>query len=48
MIAVFWFGALRAAILNNAMSLVVVTSALPFRASMVPLSAIAADWPIVA
>ena len=35
MIAVFWFGALRAAILNKAMSLVVVTSALPFRASMV-------------
>jgi hypothetical protein len=34
-------------ILNKAMSLVVVAPALPFRASTVPFSAIAANWPIV-
>jgi len=38
---------LEAVILNKAMSLVVVASALPFRAATVPLSTIAENWPIV-
>ncbi len=44
---VFRFAALQAVILNKAMSLVVVASALPFRASTVPFSTIAANWPII-
>jgi uncharacterized membrane protein YfcA len=48
LIGVFGFGALEAVILNKAMSLVVVTFALPFRAGTVPLSDIAAHWPVVA
>ena len=47
LIGVFRFAALQAVILNKAMSLVVVASALPFRASTVPFSAIAAHWSIV-
>lgn len=47
LISVFRFAALEAVILNKAMSLVVVASALPFRASTVPFSAIAAHWPII-
>ncbi|ANP88746.1 hypothetical protein BA011_09795 [Rhizobium leguminosarum] len=43
----FNFGALEAVILNKAMSLVVVASALPFRAATVPFSAITANWSIV-
>jgi uncharacterized membrane protein YfcA len=46
LIGVFEFAALQAVILNKAMSLVV-ASALPFRASTVPFSAIAAHWPII-
>ena len=44
-----WFGfaALEAVILNKAMSLVVVATALPFRAGTVPFTEIAAHWPIV-
>jgi uncharacterized protein len=48
LIGVFRFTALRAVILNKAMSLVVVASALPFRAATVPFSAVAAHWPIIA
>ncbi|MDX2264755.1 MAG: sulfite exporter TauE/SafE family protein [Hyphomicrobiales bacterium] len=47
LIGVFHFAALEAVILNKAMSLVVVASALPFRASAVPFSDIAAQWPII-
>src|SRR5215212_5442692 len=47
LIGAFQFGALQAVILNKAMSLVVVTSALPFRAVAVPFTDIAAHWPII-
>jgi len=47
LISMFRFAALEAVILNKAMSIVVVASALPFRAATVPLSAIAANWPII-
>ncbi|MFM9859745.1 sulfite exporter TauE/SafE family protein [Pseudoxanthobacter sp. M-2] len=47
LIGVFRFAALEAVILNKAMSLVVVASALPFRAAAVPFSAVAAEWPII-
>lgn len=47
LIGAFRFGALEAVILNKAMSLVVVASALPFRATTVPFSEIAANWPII-
>ena len=48
LIGPFGFAALQAVIVNKAMSLVVVTSALPFRAATVPFSVIAAHWPIIA
>jgi uncharacterized membrane protein YfcA len=47
LIGVFRFAALEAVILNKAMSLVVVASALPFRAGVVPIGAVAAHWPVV-
>lgn len=47
LIGAFRFVALEAVILNKAMSLVVVASALPFRARTVPFAAVAAHWPIV-
>ncbi|MFN3508523.1 MAG: sulfite exporter TauE/SafE family protein [Allorhizobium sp.] len=47
LIGFFNFAALEAVILNKAMSLVVVATALPFRAGTVPFSAIADNWPIV-
>jgi uncharacterized membrane protein YfcA len=47
LIGLFNFAALEAVILNKAMSLVVVATALPFRAGTVPFSAIAENWPIV-
>ena len=47
LIGVFRFAALQAVILNKAMSLVVVASALPFRATTVPLAAVAAHWSII-
>jgi len=43
----FRFSALQAVILNKAMSLVVVASALPFRTTTVPFMAVAAHWPII-
>jgi uncharacterized protein len=39
--------ALQAVILNKAISLVVVASALPFRAAAVPFVSVAAHWPII-
>lgn len=48
LIGPFRFKALEAVILNKAMSLVVVATALPFRAATVPFSAIADDWSVVA
>lgn len=47
LIGVFQFVALEAVILNKAMSLVVVASALPFRAVAVPWDAVAAHWTII-
>ncbi|TBY74471.1 sulfite exporter TauE/SafE family protein [Rhizobium leguminosarum] len=47
LIGLFNFAALEAVILNKAMSLVVVATALPFRAATVPFSTIAGNWPIV-
>lgn len=48
LIGLFHFPALEAVILNKATSLVVVATALPFRAGSVPHSEIAANWHIVA
>ena len=47
LIGAFRFAALEAVIVNKATSLVVVASALPFRAAAVPLGDVAAHWPIV-
>jgi uncharacterized membrane protein YfcA len=47
LIGSFHFAALEAVILNKAMSLVVVASALPFRARTVPFDTVAGHWPIV-
>lgn len=48
LISAFSFGGLEAVILNKAMSLIVVATALPFRARTVPFTAIADNWTIVA
>jgi uncharacterized protein len=48
LISAFGFGALEAVILNKAMSLAVVASALPFRAGSVPFAAVFEHWPVVA
>jgi uncharacterized protein len=47
LIGMFRFVALQAVILNKAMSLVVVASALPFRTSAVPFGDVADHWPII-
>jgi uncharacterized membrane protein YfcA len=47
LIGLFRFPALEAVILNKATSLVVVATALPFRAGTVPLADVAASWPII-
>lgn len=47
LIGAFRFPALQAVILNKAMSLIVVATALPFRAATVPFGAVAAHWPII-
>jgi uncharacterized membrane protein YfcA len=47
LIGLFRFAALEAVILNKAMSLVVVATALPFRAGTVSFGTIAEHWPIV-
>ena len=48
LIGLFHFAALEAVILNKAISLVVVATALPFRAGTVTFGDIAAHWPIIA
>lgn len=48
LIGAFGFDALGAVILNKAMSLVVVASALPFRMAAVPLDALVGNWGIIA
>lgn len=48
LIGLFGFGALEAVILNKAMSLVVVATALPFRTAVVPFSMVLAQWSIIA
>ncbi|WP_455873378.1 sulfite exporter TauE/SafE family protein [Rhizobium yanglingense] len=48
LIGLFNFAALEAVILNKAMSLVVVATALPLRAGTVPFAVIAENWPIAA
>lgn len=47
LIGAFHFAALQAVIINKAMSLVVVASALPFRAAAVPFASVASQWPII-
>ena len=47
LIGAFQFAALEAVIINKAMSLVVVASALPFRAATVPFASVAAQWLII-
>src|SRR5271165_6248553 len=47
LISAFRFVALEAVILNKSMSLIVVASALPFRAGTVPFGVVAAHWPII-
>ena len=47
LIGLFRFAAFEAVILNKATSLIVVATALPFRAGTVPLSDVAAHWPVI-
>lgn len=47
LIGPFGFAALPAVILNKAMSLVVVASALPFRTASVPVADVFSHWPII-
>jgi uncharacterized membrane protein YfcA len=47
LIGFFRFAGLEAVILNKAMSLVVVSAALPARASAVPFAVVAGHWPIL-
>lgn len=47
LLGLFRFRALEAVILNKAMSLIVVTTALPFRAATVPLAVVLASWPTI-
>lgn len=45
LISLFHFRGLEAVIVNKAASLVVVATALPFRAAAVPLAEVAVQWP---
>jgi uncharacterized protein len=47
LISLFGFQGLEAVILNKATSLVVVATALPFRAAAVPFADVAAQWPAI-
>jgi uncharacterized membrane protein YfcA len=47
LISLFRFRGLEAVILNKATSLIVVATALPFRAATVPFSDVEAHWPII-
>ena len=48
LISGFRFNVLDAVILNKAMSLVVVATALPFRSGVIPFSAVMGRWPVIA
>jgi uncharacterized protein len=48
LIGLFGFGALEAVILNKALSLVVVATALPFRAAVVPFGMLLEHWHVIA
>lgn len=48
LISFFQFAALEAVILNKAMSLIVVSSALPFRTGVIPFSEILNHWYVIA
>jgi uncharacterized membrane protein YfcA len=47
LISLFRFRGLEAVILNKATSLVVVATALPFRAGAVPFEAVGTSWPVI-
>lgn len=47
LIGLFGFAALDAVIMNKAMSLVVVATALPFRSQTIPWAAVAEHWPAI-
>lgn len=47
LIGLFRFAGLQAVIINKAMSVIVVASGLPFRAAVVPLASVAAEWPVI-
>jgi uncharacterized membrane protein YfcA len=47
LIGLFQFGALEVVMLNKAMSLVVVATALPFRAAVVPFSQLVTHWYVI-
>lgn len=47
LIGMFRFGPLEAVIVNKAMSLIVVASALPFRTGTTSVDAIAGQWPVI-
>ncbi|MGJ7040905.1 putative membrane protein YfcA [Shinella sp. BE166] len=47
LIGIFGFRALDAVILNKAMSLVVVSTALPFRAAAIPFSDVISHWSVI-
>ncbi|MGZ4977232.1 MAG: TSUP family transporter [Methylobacter sp.] len=47
LIGVFGFASLEAVILNKAMSIVVVASALPFRAGTIPLNVLMDHWSVI-
>ncbi len=47
LVGAFRFATLEAVILNKAMSLIVVTTALPFRATAVSFGALAGLWPVI-
>lgn len=47
LISMFRFGALEAVIINKAMSLVVVVSALPFRMGTISAETVADQWPVI-
>jgi uncharacterized protein len=48
LLGLFGFGALEAVMLNKALSLVVVATALPFRAAVVPFSQLVSHWHVIA
>jgi uncharacterized membrane protein YfcA len=47
LISLFHFRGLEAVIINKATSLVVVATALPFRAGAVPFAEVGAHWPVI-